>query len=283
MRRLVWVLNLVLLAGIGYFAYWTYAYVPPPLAAAPAAVTAEPNAPHVAAVIPPPPPREEYKLIEDMNLFNQARSPVQAIPPAPTNPAALAPPQPPPENPLDRYALYGIVRIGQARYRALIKDKKTANAKTLSYNVGDTLPTNQVIKRIDDKRVTLVGLGGSEVDLKLRGSKGADDTGFVPRPVAPAAPPSFTPPIIQPPGQQANRPGLPAQPGFNRMPGGHQQGQAGVLPATNGIGGQPVQPRVLRPEPGRRPIAPPPVIEEDNSDEEYPIDEGDSLDMGDEE
>jgi hypothetical protein len=165
------------------------------------------------------------------------------------------------EKPQDRFLVYGIIQVG-AKWKTLIKDKKAPGAKVATYTVGDSLTPGQVIRSIDDRKV-VVAWGGGEAELKLRGPKGSEDTGFVPKAV-PVAQPVLTDPGGRP-GQTipSNVPPLPGRPG-----------QPSAAPPPHG-GQMQTQPQ----RPGRQPVEIAPPVDEfdedmEGDDEEY-IDEED--------
>jgi hypothetical protein len=190
-------LNLILASGTLFLfqAYWqerrpegTEAVVPP----APSAAQEE-----ALPVHQPPqfPPREETKVVEDKNLFTQARSPA----PPPSREVVDAKPTPPPENLQERYLLYGTIRIEGKTSQAILKDKKTPNSKPQVLAQGDSLPGNHQLIKVQDDLVVVKAAHGAEVELRLRGPKGSEDTSFTPKPVSPqVAAPAIPSPLRQP-------------------------------------------------------------------------------------
>jgi hypothetical protein len=209
----LWPANLLLVAGIVFLAWRTWTYPDrESTPAAPEPVAAEETsaaAPEVPTP-PGPPPREQYQVIVAKNLFTASRSPA---PPPPATVAAVAPVVPV-ENPQDRYILYGVVWLEGGKSFAIVKDKKTPNAKPRSYAVGDVLGGGHAVRAINSTRVVIAS-AGRETELRLRSPKGAEDTGFVPRPVTPSSPvpaAGVQPPMPQggmkTPVQQIQRPGV---------------------------------------------------------------------------
>ncbi len=187
MNRRLWPLNLLFAAGAVWFSlqswrHWTGGLeAPPPAPAEEKAVKGERVQPVVRQA---PAPAADYQIIEDRNLFSQSRAPA---PPPAREAVEVKLPAAAPEAAPDRWALYGVIRLDPGRYFALIKDRKTPNAKTQLMSVGDVLGPGQVVRKIDDRRVLLSGRGG-DLELKLRSPKGPEDTGFRPQPLAAASP-----------------------------------------------------------------------------------------------
>jgi len=183
MGRKIWLLNILLLAGIALFAYEGYRFwdskpLEQPLAE-PSGQSGRPAGPSVPK-IPPTPSRDQYQVIEDQNLFTLSRTAKVEEAPAPVA-AAL-----PVEDPRERYVLYGIIRVGDERFYALLKDKKMPDSRALVMAVGDTLAGGYSIGEIDSRKVLFSGQG-IESELLLRTPKGPEDTKYVPKPVSPAA------------------------------------------------------------------------------------------------
>ncbi len=182
MGRKIWLLNALLMAGVAFFAYQGYLYWSAKPLDRPLAVPAAEKQPRTGArslpKVPPPPPRDRFQVIEEKNLFSQTRS-------APQEPVAQASPAAVVEPPEQRYILYGVLRLGEAKYYALIKDKKTPNSKAMLMATGDSLGSGHTIKEISDRSVLVSGVAG-DAQLSLRAPKGPEDTGFVARPVSAA-------------------------------------------------------------------------------------------------
>ncbi len=243
MGRKIWVINL-LLAGltlsVGWqsWLFWT-AGAPAP-ATAPADKGAGKAVEPTLVELPAPPPPEEFRMIEEKNLFTQSRAPAPPPPP----PSADNKPVAPPENIQERYILYGVVRLGPTRYFAVIRDRKTPNAKQRTFKVGDALPGNHILRKIEDQRVFIATAVG-DTELRLRTPKGAEDTSFIPRGIPPArvTPPGGMPGVASPgmppgfpPGTSPPRPGVPS-PGIAATRPPRAGVPAATMPTMQGDGG----------------------------------------------
>jgi hypothetical protein len=181
--RKIWLLNILLLAGVALFAYegyrfWNSKPLEQPLAE-PTGQSARTTSPSVPK-IPPAPSRDQFQVIEDQNLFTLSRT--VKVEEAPPPVAAL-----PVEDPRERYVLYGIIRVGDEKFYALLKDKKMPDSRALVMAVGDSLAGGYSIGEINSKKVLFSGQG-IESELLLRTPKGPEDTKYVPKPVSPASP-----------------------------------------------------------------------------------------------
>ncbi len=175
MRRALWLAldALMLIAAILVMrrAYQVVAHRPTAILEAPAAGDA-PTAgsfelPRLAREVP----RERYRIIVEKNLFSPSRAP--APPPPPAAEVVRAPMA----NPADRHVVYGIVSVDPGTFRAIIKDKRTPDAKPRQYGTGDTIGDGYTIRRIDGRGVLVASGDGVETLLDLRAPKGPEDTG----------------------------------------------------------------------------------------------------------
>lgn len=180
MARKIWLVNLVILAGLAAILYQTYHVwnrgmggEAVQVAGRDTAKTVKPSFSEIAT----PKPRENYKGVTDNNLFSQDRAPEETAPVI-TAPAK----QLPQERPQDRYVLYGVIRLDEKKYYALILDKKSPEKRTKAYAVGDSLTRGLTVEAINDKKVLLSSATGED-ELRLRASKGPEDMSYKPPPI----------------------------------------------------------------------------------------------------
>ena len=268
LRRFVLVVDILLVAAIGFLAVHLYRAWTAPSGAAPAApTTAAVTEPAARGPAPTParPPFTSYAVVAERNLFNPNRTEAVPEPPKPTTTATGPPTQPTP-NP----RLYGVVILPDGKARAYLEDVQAR--RVFAYSVGDTIAESRV-QEIRADRV-IMRRGNEVIEILLRDPskpKPAETTPAAGRaPGQPAQPgrPGVTPPTPaapQPaPGAAATPPRLP------RSPAVTQPGATPSAPAA-----QPTEPPVSRfrrgvptppPEAGRPEPTPPGTTSQDEDD-----------------